>query len=267
MSENIQWGYQRRFESGKTLNKYKNFMGYTCRDGEMVIVPEEAEIVRKIFELFLDGNTLVQIKEYLERLNIKTATGKDKWSDVVILKMLKNEKYKGDTILQKTYSKNYLTGERTVNHGQRTKYYVPDSHPAIISKEIFGKVQEELAKRSRIIHKVDGTTEIGKSRYNGKYLLGNLLVCGECGVAYRRRTERGKVVWRCATRIEKGKDACLYSPTVNEEWIQEVLAERICDSKEYDEKIIRREVAAIRVYSEHIEVARKNGEILISKII
>jgi len=92
------------------------------------------------------------------------------------------------------------------------------------------------------------------------------LVCGECGAAYRRRTERGKVVWRCATRIEKGKDVCLCSPTINEEWIQEVLTERICYSKEYDEKIIRREVEAIRVYSEHIEVARKNGEILISKM-
>ena len=236
MSENIQWGYQRRFENGKILNKYKNFMGYTCKDGELVIVPEEAEIVRKIFELFLDGNTLLQIKEYLEKHNIKTATGKDKWSDAVILKMLKNEKYKGDTRLQKTYSKNYLTGERAVNHGQRTRYYVNDSHPAIVSKEIFDRVQEELAKRSRVIHKDDGTTEIGKSRYNGKYVLGNLLACGECGAAYRRRTERGKVVWRCATRIEKGKDACLYSPTINEEWIQEILAEMIYDSREYDEK-------------------------------
>lgn len=262
LSENIQWGYQRRFENGEIFTKYKNFMGYMCKDGELVIVPEEAEIVRKIFELYLDGKSLIQIKEYLESHHIKTDTGKEIWSDVVILKMLKNEKYKGDTMLQKTYTKNYLTGERAVNDGQRARYYVANSHQAIVSKEMFDRVQEELVRRSRIIYNEDGTTEIRKSRYNGKYLLGNLLVCGECGTAYRRRTERGKVVWRCATRIEKGKDTCLYSPTIKEEWIQDILAEMICEDRVYNEKIIRQEIKTIRVYPEHAEVVKKNGEVI-----
>lgn len=266
MSENIQWGYQRRFESGEVFTKYKNFMGYMCKDGELVIVPEEAEIVRKIFELYLDGKSLIQIKEYLESHHIKTATGKEIWSDVVILKMLKNEKYKGDTMLQKTYTKNYLTGERAVNDGQRTRYYIADSHQAIVSKEIFDRVQEEMVRRSRVMYNDDGTTQIGKSRYNGKYLLGNLLVCGECGATYRRRTERGKIVWRCATRIEKGKDVCLHSPTIKEKWIQDVLSETICTNNGYDEKVVRKEVETIRIFPEHIDIVNKNGEMSFSNL-
>ena len=93
-----------------------------------------------------------------------------------------------------------------------------DSHPAIVSVEVFDKVQEEMAKRSRLISKEDGSVE-ASGKYNGKYLLGNLLVCGDCGASYRRRTKRGKVAWRCATRIEKGKEACSHSPTLDEDWI------------------------------------------------
>lgn len=194
LSENIQWGYQRKFENGDIFTKYKNFRGYQCENGNLVIVPEQAEIVKMIFTLYLNGMTLQQIKEQLESQQIKTATGKDVWATYVIQKMLKNEKYKGCTMFQKTFTEDYFTGKRKVNHGERAKYYAEDTHPAIASKDIFDRVQEEMKRRERIVRNDDGSIESSKSKFNSKYILGNLLVCGDCGASYRRRTERGKVL-------------------------------------------------------------------------
>jgi site-specific DNA recombinase len=111
MSENMQWSNTRKFEHGIFTN-YKSFMGYKCVEGELVIVPEQAEVIRDIFELYLSGKTFKQIKEYLEKQKIKTATGKSQWDVTTIQKMLKNEKYKGDSLLQKTYTKDYINGIR-----------------------------------------------------------------------------------------------------------------------------------------------------------
>jgi len=193
-SKNIQWGFQRKFEKGDIFTKYKNFMGYTCVDGEIVIVPEQAEVVRKIFGLYLQSLSLGQIKAYLEAQGTKTVTGKDIWDTKTIQRMLTNEKYKGDTMLQKTFTEDFMTGRKRRNDGQRNKYYVKDSHPAIVSDDVFDKVQEEMDKRSRAISNEYGTVEINGSKYTSKYILGNLLVCSDCGASYRRRTERGKVV-------------------------------------------------------------------------
>ncbi len=259
-SDNIQWGFQRKFEKGDIFTKYKNFMGYTCVSDEIVIVPEQAEIVRKIFDLYLQGLTFGQIKVYLGSMGIKTVTGNDYWDTTTIQKMLKNEKYKGDTMLQKTYTEDFMTGRKTKNIGQRNRYYIRESHPAIVTAEVFDKVQEEMIKRARLIHKEDGTVSASTSKYNGKYLLGNLLVCGDCGASYRRRTERGKVVWRCATRIEKGKETCSKSPTINEEWIKKVLAETVCTINVYSEEIIRNNVDRIQIFEKYIIICNKNEE-------
>jgi site-specific DNA recombinase len=257
ISENIQWGFQRKFEKGNIFTKYKNFMGYTCIDGEIVIVPEQAEVVSKIFELYLQGKTFRQIKRYLESMNIKTVTGNEQWDTTTIQKMLKNEKYKGDTLLQKTYTEDFMTGRKVKNTGQRKQYYINKSHPAIVSDEVFDRVQEEMIKRARVIRHEDGTASLSTNKYNGKYLLGNLLVCGDCGASYRRRTERGNVVWRCATRIEKGKEACLESPTVKEEWIKERLTSMV-SGELYEENIIRERIGQICVYQKHLVVKGKN---------
>ncbi len=248
-SENIQWGFQRKFEKGDIFTKYKCFMGYDCVAGEIVIVPEQAEVVRKMFDLYLQGLSLGQIKSYLESQGIKTVTGKDIWDAKTIQRMLTNEKYKGDTMLQKTFTEDFMTGKKSKNIGQRNKYYVKDSHPAIVSAEVFDKVQEEMAKRSRFVTSEDGTVEANGSKYNGKYLLGNLLVCGDCGASYRRRTERGKVVWRCAKRIEKGKEACADSPAVEERWVYNILGEAVCLSGVHDEGIVRNGVDKIQVFN------------------
>ncbi|GAU76742.1 site-specific recombinase [Fusibacter sp. 3D3] len=126
-------------------------------------------------------------------MDIKTVTGKNTWDTTTIQKMLKNEKYKGDTLLQKTFTEDFMTGKKVKNTGQRTQYFVSESHPAIVAVEVFDRVQDDMAKRSRVIHHEDGTVSLNDSKYNGKYLLGNLLVCGDCGASYRRRTERGKL--------------------------------------------------------------------------
>ncbi len=232
-------------------------MGYRRDNDEWIVVPEEANIIRKIYPLYLEGSTLQQIKEYLEEHKVKTATGEEVWASAVIQKILKNEKYKGDSLLQKTYTEDFITGRKSKNAGQRDRYYITNSHPAIITAEVFDKVQEEMSRRARLISREDGTLESSTSKYKGKYLLGNLLVCGDCGASFRRRTERGKVVWRCATRIEKGKEMCTDSPTLNEEWIRNVLSETVCENDIYNEEIIRNKVERIFVFCENLEVCCK----------
>jgi len=264
-SENIKWGFQRKFEKGDIFTKYKNFMGYACVDGEMVIVPEQAETVKKIFELYIKGLSFGQIKTYLESMDIKTVTGNEHWDTTTIQKMLQNEKYKGDTRLQKTYIEDFMTGKKVKNTGQRHSYYVSNSHPAIVSDDIFDKVQEEMAKRSRTTYKEDGTVESRGKRYNGKYLLGNVLECGYCGASYRRRTERGKVVWRCATRMENGREKCADSPTLNEESVKGTLGKTVCMGEEYDEGKIRDKVESILIFSKYTDICCKNGEEIRSK--
>ena len=255
LSENVQWGYKRKFEKGDDFAG-KIPMGYRRDNNEWIVSPDEADTIRKIYQLYLEGGTLQQIKEYLEAHQIKTATGKEAWATAVIQKILKNEKYKGDSLLQKTYTEDFITGRRSKNVGQRDRYYITNSHPGIISSEVFDKVQGEMAKRARLVSKEDGTVETSGSKYNGKYILGNLLVCGDCGASYRRRTERGKVVWRCAARIEKGKNACATSPTINEAQLNEQLAETICGGV-YDEEIIRSKVDKIQIFEKSIIIAAR----------
>ncbi|MGN9163013.1 recombinase family protein [Clostridium sulfidigenes] len=133
--------------------------------------------MKTIFKIYLDGITLQQIKEYLENKKIKTVTGKEVWATYVIQKMLKNEKYKGCTAFKKRSTNDFISGKRKVNHVERTKYYVEVTHPAILSKDIFDRVQEKMKRRERIIHNDDGSTESSKNKYNSTYFLGNILVC------------------------------------------------------------------------------------------
>lgn len=265
-SENIQWGFQRKFEKGDIFTKYKNFMGYACVDGEMVIVPEQAEVVKKIFELYIKGLSFGQIKTYLESMDIKTVTGNEHWDTTTIQKMLKNEKYKGDTRLQKSYTEDFMTGKKVRNTGQRHSYYVSNSHPAIVSDEVFDRVQKEMTKRSGIVYKEDGTVKSKGKRYNSKYLLGNILECGYCGSSYRRRTERGKVVWRCGSRMEKGRDMCVDSPTLKADWIKEILGDVVYGGYIYDEEILRDKVDRILMFDDHIIIFKMDGSQIIGSL-
>lgn len=142
-SENIKFGIRHRMRSGKTLLNHTKFLGYTKGpDGVLQIVSEEAEIVRMIFALYVQGNGVRKIKKYLESLGIKMVTGKSGWSTSTIDRMLSNEKYVGQVLMQKTYVPDFLTGKKEKNCGQLEMYLVEDAHESIIDRETFDKVRE-----------------------------------------------------------------------------------------------------------------------------
>ena len=141
-SENIKFGIHQRMRSGKAVLNHTRFLGYTKDEtGKLVVVPKEAEIVRKIFSLYLDGNRVRKIKRYLEENGIKTVTGKTKWSTSTIDHILSNEKYMGNLLLQKIYTPDFLTGKQKKNCGEQSMFLVENAHEAIVSKEIFEEVQ------------------------------------------------------------------------------------------------------------------------------
>lgn len=142
-SENIKFGIRHRMKSGKAILNHTQFLGYTKGpDGRLEIVPEEAEIVRKIFELYIQGNGVRKIKKYLEARGIKTVTGKTEWSTSTIDRMLSNEKYIGRVLMQKTYTPDFLPGRQVKNCGQLDMYLIENAHESIIDQETFDIVQE-----------------------------------------------------------------------------------------------------------------------------
>lgn len=127
ISENCHWGIVRRFEAGQVIVNHNKFLGYTKdKDGNLVVVPEEAELVRRIYRLFLEGNSSYRIKRILESEGIRTVTGNTVWQATVIDKMLTNEKYMGDALLQKTYTVDFLTKKKVVNKGIVPQYYIEE---------------------------------------------------------------------------------------------------------------------------------------------
>lgn len=153
-SENIKFGIRHRMRSGKTVLNHTQFLGYTKGpDGVLQIVPEEAEVVRKIFELYVQGNGVRKIKRYLEEHGIKTVTGKSEWSTSTIDRMLSNEKYIGEVRMQKTFTADFLTGRREKNIGQLASYLVENAHEPIIDQETFELVQRmkgSIKKRQEV---------------------------------------------------------------------------------------------------------------------
>ncbi|MEA4969137.1 MAG: recombinase family protein [Candidatus Pelethousia sp.] len=220
LSGNIKWGIRKNFKDGKVNYIYSNFLGYReGPDGNPEIDPEEAELVRRIFSRYLQGESIAKIISDFEAEGIKTIRGKEKWRDGTVRHILSNEKYTGDALLQKTFVSDLFTRRSEKNVGQLPRYYVHECHPAIIDRETFQKVQEEIARRASLPQRsIHGKT--GRSKYSGKYALSDLLTCGNCGALYRRvtwtRPGGKKIVWRCLSRLELGKETC-DSPTV-EEW-------------------------------------------------
>ena len=181
ISTNVKWGYQKRFKDGKVTLNYKTFIGYDKVGKEYVVVEDEAKIVRKVFLDYLSGKTIRQIADELNEQEIKPRRGQ-KWNPSTILGMLANEKYTGNAILGKTYKLDVLSKTRVKNVGQGTLYYVQNSHPGIITQELFDMVQVEKERRTKLRSSVN----TGKGKYSSKYPLSGLLVCGDCGSKFRR---------------------------------------------------------------------------------
>ena len=148
ISENCKWGQRRRFAAGKVTVPFKRFLGYDRgEDGNLVINEEQAAVVRRIYDMFMQGANPNAIAKTLTADGVPTPGGKDKWSRNVVVSILTNEKYKGDALLQKVYTVDYLTKEKKKNTGQVTRYYVEGGHEPIIPPKIFDGVQAEMARR------------------------------------------------------------------------------------------------------------------------
>ena len=272
---------------------HNKFMGYTKNEnGDLVIVPEEAEIVRLIFRLYLEGYSAKKISQYLEENGIKTATGQDKWYDSVIFKMLRNEKYMGDALLQKTYTVDFMTKKKVINKGIVPQYYVEDDHEPIIPKELFYRVQEELARRASMNKSAVTRKKNQKSKFSSEYALTGLLLCGDCGQEYRRvtwsRNGKKKIVWRCSNRLTNGTKNCKKSESLEEGALNRAVMEAInritCNDgdfvgafrqnvirvigsysgeqepDEYDEKIKEKEAEMVALITENARVGSYTDE-------
>jgi len=200
ISENVTWGRRKQFADGKVSLPYKRFLGYEKGpDGLPQIVPEQAETVVYIFDLFMMGLTPGAIARKLTSEKIPTPGGREVWQASTIKSILSNEKYKGDALLQKEITTDYLQKTKKVNEGEVPQYYVRGSHPAIIEPDYFDKVQAEIERRKKAGH-----------RYNGTKFLSSRIVCGDCGSYYGAKvwnsnSKYRRVIWQCNNKFKGEK--------------------------------------------------------------
>ncbi len=220
ISGNIRRGRQMHANVGTLKVPCHRLYGYKKDENEkFCIIPEQAEVVREIYQRYKDGASLRNLKDWLEGNHIKTVLGTEEWSVSVIKGILTNEKYCGDVLLQKTFCTDVISKKIVKNIGQMTQYYMPDHHEGIVSKEQYQAVQAEMARRSAL-RSQSKQAVTGRSCYTSKYALSDRLFCGECGTLYRRKTRniKGNIYheWRCISRLEYGRKYCHESPTLRE---------------------------------------------------
>ena len=212
ISENVTWGQRRSFENGKVHLPYGRFLGYDRgEDGKPVVNPEQAKVVELIYRLFLDGKTSRLIAQELEQRGIPSPGGGAKWTKTTIDSILTNEKYKGDALLQKTFTVDFLEKTKKVNDGEVPQYYVEGSHEAIIDPDIWAHVQAEIARRKAL-----GNTYSGKSSLCAK------LVCEDCGGFYGRKVWHSTDIykselWQCNRKFDDKEHRCRTPKLTTEE--------------------------------------------------
>lgn len=263
LSKNVRMGLKFRYQQGKVLVNHNWFLGYTKDSkGNLIIDKTQAQVVKRIFREYLDGYTMNQIKDGLEKDGVLTGANHRHWAVSTIRGILSNEKYVGDALLQKTVTIDILHKKRIKNDGREPQYYIEDNHEAIISKEMFARVQAERKRRMEI--KANG------SLHKGKYALSGICRCESCGAVLKRITwykPRRMVVWRCANRIANSVSACDMK-AVPESKIQQAVAEAIqlqqagdmqdiAASTEYDDLCTRHMVKCITVGKSGIFVQLK----------
>ena len=219
LSNNVRWSKERNMKKGQVTFCYKQFLGYEKgEDGKPRIVEEEAEIVRQIYELFLEGKTYKYIANYLMEQNIPSPMGKTQWRSATIKSILTNEKYSGDALLQKTFRRNYLDKKTHKNNGEKPQVFVENNHPAIIDKATFARVQELVKQRSN--RRNSGTSE---SPFVGR------VVCADCGECFGHKTwtSRGRIKYTMWVCNHKYTDETSYSDekcktaNLRQEWIEQ----------------------------------------------
>ena len=232
ISENVTWGWRKRIADGKVSVAYGRFLGYEKdENGNMRIVESEARIVQQIYGMFLDGQTPSSIAAYLIRRGIPTPSGKTRWQGCTVKSILTNEKYKGDALLQKTFTVDFLQKKKKVNEGEVPQYYVENSHPAIVTAEVFDLVQYEMKRRR----------EIGRHT-SASGIFSNRLVCGECGAYYGSKvwhsTDAYRTrIWRCNRKYEEKGRPCP-SPHLRDEEIQAAFLQAVKEVIERKAEIV-----------------------------
>ena len=221
-SENQKWRIKRNFEKGKPWDC--TMLGYRAKNGVFEIVPEEAETVKLIFKWYLDGLGRQAIANRLNEMGLATRFNKS-WHQDTIGKMLRNEKYAGDLLLQKTFRTDHLSKRTQVNQGELPMFHVQEAHEPIIDRATFDTVQQEIARRAELVHVKPGSTTV----FTGK------IRCGICGKNYRRKTTPTGITWICATYNIRGKKYCT-SKQIPEETLKAVSAE-ILDSGAFDDVV------------------------------
>ena len=221
ISKNVTWGKQRAMERGQAFIPYSSLYAFEKgEDGKTKIIPEQAAIVRELYDRFLAGASYRMLQRWLEENHIPTVKGASTWSCTSIKGILTNEKYYGDVLMQKTFRQDVISKKMVKNTGQRTQYLIQGHHEGIVTKEKFDAVQAEIARRNARRSPAKQAVT-GRGCYTSKYALSDRLVCGECGTLYRRCiwTSKGRKypVWRCISRLNYSTKYCHNSPSVKEE--------------------------------------------------
>lgn len=250
ISENVTWGQRKRFADGKVSMPYKSFLGYRKGpDGLPEIVTEEAEIVREIYKLFVQGKTVNWIATHLTSKGIPTPRGKEKWQTSTIESILTNEKYKGSAVLQKKFTVDFLSKKMKVNEGEVPQYIVDQSHPAIIDPGEWQKVQNEMAVR-----KAKGKHHNSLSPFSAK------IVCGDCGDFYGSKVWHStdkyrRVIWQCNGKF-KGEYRCA-TPHLYEEDIKRLFLRAVAQLTEDREVLLE---TCRMIHDEHLNTDAIDAE-------
>lgn len=253
ISKNVSWGIRQSFKNGNVPMQYARLLGYRKGDDDKPeIVPEEAEIVKEIYLLYLDGMSLNMIVERLNEKGLTTKGSGSPYRKAVVQRILTNEKYTGDALLQKTYVTDCITKKTRKNNGELPMYLVKNHHEPIISRADFNRVQEEMARRSAKRSIAEKLTKTEQGKYSAKYALSELLICGECGEHYRRVTWTAKgfkeIKWRCVSRIQYGKKKCHSSPTIDEYALHRAIVSAVndfCTVKDDVAKALRESITEV----------------------
>ena len=267
ISENTTWGKRKSFADGKASVSFSRFLGYDRGpNGEFIINEEQAVTVRYIYKRFLEGLSTYQIAKELTQMGVKTAAGKDKWYTSSVLSILRNEKYKGDALLQKSFTKDFLTHKRVDNNGEVPQYYVEGHHEGIVTADQFEQVQAELYRRQNM------------DRYSGVGCFSSIIKCGECGSWYGAKVWHSndkyrRVIYRCNKKY--GKGCKCKTPHITEDEIKEMfikaanelfsekdeiientktMMDMVCNTDELDKKLGDK-VAELNIIAEQMQTA------------
>lgn len=263
LSQNVRWGKRQAMREGKASINYNRLYAYERGDdGKPKIIEEQAVVVRLIFDSYLAGMSTRMIRTKIESMGIPAPGGGVEWPTTTIRNILKNEKYCGDVLMQKTFISDCISGKVVRNTGQLPMYLIRDHHEGIVSRDTFNAVQTERARRNSGRAPSQKLAPTGRSCYSAKYALTERVVCSECGTMYRRcvwnRQGRKLAVWRCSSRIDYGKKYCHSSPTIYEKPLKDAILAAINLTMSQKEDLIKQISDAMRTELISVPGAKMN---------